>query len=303
MSRNYAGRMTSPRIDLHLHSTCSDGVETPSHVMEVAREQGLDAVSLTDHDTTAGWEEAREACARLGMTWVPGIELSASLDGDSVHLLGYLIDPTSPDLLDEANKTRDDRVWRFESMVSKICADYPDLTLDFVLGFHSEGGTLGRPTIARALLDLGVVDSVSAAFESILAPDNDKYFVGHYAPTIERAIEVVVAAGGVPVFAHPWTAERASLAQPDMSDDEIDANFGALVDIGLAGLEVHHNENTPFGRERLAAIAERYDLIVTGSSDYHGDGMKPVLPGANVTEAAMLERISALGTGSAIVWA
>lgn len=295
--------MSSLRIDLHLHSTCSDGVETPTHVMEVAREQGLDVVALTDHDTTSGWDEAREACARLGMTWVPGIELSASLDGDSVHLLGYLIDPTHPELVDEANKTKDDRVWRFESMVSKINADYPDLTLDFVLGFHTEGGTLGRPTIARALLDLGVVESVSAAFDEILAPDNEKYFVGHYAPTIERAIEVVVAAGGVPVFAHPWTADRASLASPDLSDSEIDAKFGALVDLGLAGLEVHHNENTAFGRERLAAIADRFGLIVTGSSDYHGDGMKPVLPGANMTDPDMLDRISALGTGSSIVWA
>ena len=295
--------MTSPRIDLHLHSTCSDGVETPTRVMEVARAQGLDVVSLTDHDTTAGWDEARDACARLGMTWVPGIEFSASLEGDSVHLLGYLVDPTFPDLVEEANKTRDDRVWRFESMVSKISADFPELTLDFVLTFHTEGGTLGRPTIARALLDLGVVASVSEAFDEILAPDNDKYFVGHYAPTIERAIEVVVAAGGVPVFAHPWTAERASLARPGLSDAEIDAKFGALVDRGLAGLEVDHNENTPAGKVRLAAIAARYDLIVTGSSDYHGDGMKPVLPGANTTDPVMFERIAERGTGSAIVWA
>jgi predicted metal-dependent phosphoesterase TrpH len=271
--------------------------------MEVARAQGLDVVSLTDHDTTAGWDEARDACARLGMTWVPGIEFSASLEGDSVHLLGYLVDPTFPDLVEEANKTRDDRVWRFESMVSKISADFPELTLDFVLTFHTEGGTLGRPTIARALLDLGVVASVSEAFDEILAPDNDKYFVGHYAPTIERAIEVVVAAGGVPVFAHPWTAERASLARPGLSDEEIDAKFGALVDRGLAGLEVDHNENTPAGKVRLAAIAARYDLIVTGSSDYHGDGMKPVLPGANTTDPVMFERIAERGTGSAIVWA
>jgi predicted metal-dependent phosphoesterase TrpH len=295
--------MTSPRIDLHLHSTCSDGVETPTRVMEVADAQGLDVVSLTDHDTTAGWDEARAACARLGMTWVPGIEFSASLEGDSVHLLGYLVDPDFPDLVDEANKTRDDRVWRFESMVSKIAADIPALTLDYVLTFHTEGGTLGRPTIARALLDLGVVSSVSEAFDEILAPDNAKYFVGHYAPTIERAIEVVVAAGGVPVFAHPWTAERASLARPGLTDSEIDAKFGALVDIGLAGLEVHHSENTPFGQERLATIASRYDLIVTGSSDYHGDGMKPVLPGEHVTDPAMFDRIAALGTGSKIVWA
>lgn len=294
--------MTSSRIDLHLHSTCSDGVESPTRVMEVAKEQRLDVVSLTDHDTTAGWDEAREACARLGMTFVPGIEFSASLDGDSVHLLGYLVDPEFPDLVDEATKTKDDRVWRFESMVAKINADISGLTPEFVYTFHTEGGTLGRPTIARALVELGVVATVSEAFDEILAPDNDRYFVGHYAPTIERAIEVVVAAGGVPVFAHPWTADRASLASPDLSNDAIDAKFGALVDIGLAGLEVHHEENTPFGRERLAAIAARYDLIIAGSSDYHGDGMKPVLPGQHTTAPAMFERIAQMGTGSPINW-
>lgn len=295
--------MTSAKIDLHLHSTCSDGVESPTRVMEVAHGQGMNVVSLTDHDTTAGWDEARAACARLGMTWVPGIEFSASLEGDSVHLLGYLVDPEFPDLVDEANKTRDDRVWRFESMVAKISADIPALTLDFVLSFHTEGGTLGRPTIARALLDLGVVSTVSEAFDEILAPDNDKYFVGHYAPTIERAIEVVVAAGGVPVFAHPWTAERASLARPGLTDEQIDAKFEALIARGLAGLEVHHSENTPIGRQRLAEIAARFDLIVTGSSDYHGDGMKPVLPGEHVTDPEMFDRIAAMGTGSEIVWA
>lgn len=295
--------MTTPRIDLHLHSTFSDGVETPTHVMEVAKSQGLDIVSLTDHDTTAGWDEAREACTRLGMTFVPGIEFSAKVDGDSVHLLGYLVDPTNAELLDESGKTKDDRLWRFESMVAKIGADVAGLTLDFVYSFHTDGGTLGRPTIARALVELGVVATVSEAFEEILAPDNDKYFVGHYAPTIERAIEVVVAAGGVPVFAHPWTADRASLARPDLTDGEIDAKFGALVERGLAGLEVHHEENTPFGRERLTAIAAKYDLIITGSSDYHGDGMKPVLPGAHTTAPAMFERIAAAGTGSPIQWA
>jgi len=295
--------MTSSRIDLHLHSTCSDGVESPTRVMEVAKEQRLDVVSLTDHDTTAGWDEARAACARLGMTFVPGIEFSASLDGDSVHLLGYLVDPEFPDLVDEANKTKDDRVWRFESMVAKINVDIAGLTPEFVYTFHTEGGTLGRPTIARALVELGVVATVSEAFDEILAPDNDRYFVGHYAPTIERAIEVVVAAGGVPVFAHPWTADRASLARPDLSDAAIDAKFGALVDIGLAGLEVDHEENTPFGRERLAAIAARYDLIITGSSDYHGDGMKPVLPGQHTTAPGMFERICESGTGSTISWA
>ncbi|MEY4312801.1 MAG: hypothetical protein RLZZ319_310 [Actinomycetota bacterium] len=293
----------SSTIDLHLHSTCSDGVESPTHVMEVAKAQGVGIAALTDHDTTAGWNEARDACARLGMTWVPGIEFSASLDGDSVHLLGYLVDPTNPDLLEESGKTKDDRVWRFETMVEKINADIAGLSLEFVYSFHTEGATLGRPTIARALVDLGVVASVSEAFEEILSPENEKYFVGHYAPSIERAIEVVVGAGGVPVFAHPWTADRASLARPELTDDEIDGKFGALVDLGLAGLEVHHEENTAFGRERLASIAAKFDLIITGSSDYHGAGMKPVLPGIHTTAPAMFERIAAAGSGSDIVWA
>lgn len=293
----------SSTIDLHLHSTCSDGVESPTHVMEVAKAQGVGIAALTDHDTTAGWDEARDACARLGMTWVPGIEFSASLDGDSVHLLGYLVDPTNADLLEESGKTKDDRVWRFETMVEKINADIAGLSLEFVYSFHTEGATLGRPTIARALVDLGVVASVSEAFDEILSPENEKYFVGHYAPTIERAIEVVVGAGGVPVFAHPWTADRASLARPELTDDEIDGKFGALVDLGLAGLEVHHEENTAFGRERLASIAAKFDLIITGSSDYHGAGMKPVLPGIHTTAPAMFERIAAAGRGSDIVWA
>jgi predicted metal-dependent phosphoesterase TrpH len=271
--------------------------------MEVAKAQGVGIAALTDHDTTAGWNEARDACARLGMTWVPGIEFSASLDGDSVHLLGYLVDPTNPDLLEESGKTKDDRVWRFETMVEKINADIAGLSLEFVYSFHTEGATLGRPTIARALVDLGVVASVSEAFEEILSPENEKYFVGHYAPSIERAIEVVVGAGGVPVFAHPWTADRASLARPELTDDEIDGKFGALVDLGLAGLEVHHEENTAFGRERLASIAAKFDLIITGSSDYHGAGMKPVLPGIHTTAPAMFERIAAAGSGSDIVWA
>lgn len=295
--------MSSAKIDLHLHSTRSDGVESPTRVMEVARAEGVTTAALTDHDTTAGWDEARDACARLGMTWVPGIEFSASLEGDSVHLLGYLVDPEHPDLLEESGKTRDDRVWRFESMVEKINADIDGLTLDFVYSFHTEGATLGRPTIARALMDLGVVASVSEAFNEILSPDNDRYFVGHYAPSIERAIEVVIAAGGVPIFAHPWTADRASLASPELTDYEIDAKFGALATLGLAGLEVHHEENTLFGRERLASIAAKFDLIVTGSSDYHGAGMKPVLPGIHTTSSEMFERIAERGSGSPVAWA
>lgn len=291
------------RIDIHLHSNRSDGVESPTRVMEVAKAQGLEIVSLTDHDTTSGWDEARDACSKLGLTFMPGIEVSASLDGDSVHLLGYLVDPANPELLEESGKTRDDRVWRFETMVEKIGADFKGITKDFVYSFHQEGATLGRPTIARALVDLGVVASVTEAFDEILSPENERYFVGHYAPRIERAIEVVLSAGGVPIFAHPWTADRASLASANLSDEQINDRFATLVKLGLAGLEVHHEENTVFGRERLAEIAAANNLIVTGSSDYHGDGMKPVLPGQHTTAPVMFERIVAAGTGNSVDWA
>lgn len=267
--------------------------------MRAAKEAGLDVVALTDHDTTDGWDDARSACADLGITFVPGVEFSASLGGDIVHLLGYLVDPTNVAFAEACARTRDDRVWRFETMVHNLQKDFGGLTLDYAYSFHEEGATLGRPTIARALIDLGIVSSVTEAFEDLLSASNERYYAGHAAPSIEDAIALIRGAGGVPVLAHPWTASRTTVVKSTDTDDEVDARFASLADAGLAGVEVHHEENTPFGRERLLEIAAHLDLIVTGSSDYHGLDTKPVKPGAHTTSPANLERILALGTGSA----
>lgn len=259
--------------------------------MRQARNHGLDIVALTDHDTTSGWAEAREACDELGMTFVPGIEMSTKAGGESTHLLGYFLDPAHPDLLTETDRVRNDRTTRIERMIDKLHVDFGGLTREFVLSFAEDGATLGRPVLARALVDLGIVSTVSEAFDDLLSSSNARYYVGHYAPTLERGIEVIAAAGGVPVLAHPWTEGRPSLVDEHDTDDQVEAKFAALMEIGLAGLEVHHEENTPFGRQRLDEIAAHLGLIVTGSSDYHGAPVKPVLPGANTTSLANYERI------------
>jgi predicted metal-dependent phosphoesterase TrpH len=292
--------VSDPRIDLHLHSNRSDGSESPAVVMRAAKEAGLDIVALTDHDTTDGWDEARAACADLGITFVPGIEFSASSNGHIVHLLGYLVDPAEPRFAETCERTRNDRQWRFEKMVNNLHQDFGGMTLEFAYSFHADGATLGRPTIARALIDLGIVSTVSEAFDDLLSSSNKRYYAGHSAPTIEDAIELVRGAGGVPVLAHPWTSTRTTLVGENDTDEQVEAQFAELVALGLAGLEVHHEENTPHGRERLAAIAAHLGLIVTGSSDYHGLDTKPVKPGANTTSLMNFERIVALGTGSAI---
>jgi predicted metal-dependent phosphoesterase TrpH len=269
--------------------------------MVTAKNEGLDVVALTDHDTTAGWDEAREACSNLGMTFVPGVEMSASLYGHSIHVLGYLVDPDNDDFAAECSKTRDDRVARFEAMVERIHEDHGGMTVEFAYSFHRDGATLGRPTIARALVDLGIVSSVDEAFSGILAPDNREYYVGHYAPTVSTAVEVISKAGGVAVLAHPWTSTRASLGGFEERGIDPRAYLQSLVDVGLAGLEVHHSENTPHGKEQLLQFAAEFDLIVTGSSDYHGPGMKPILPGAHLTSEANFERILARGSGQRVV--
>ena len=294
--------MSDALIDLHLHSTCSDGNESPRTVIEQASVHGLDIVALTDHDTTEGWAEAAEACNEHGMSFVPGMELSAVVPGGSVHVLAYLFDPTEPNLAAECAQIRDDRYWRLNAMSDKLAVDYPQMTREFVHSFHTEGGTLGRPTLARALQALGVVDSISEAFDTILAADNERYYVGHYAPTVERAIELVRGAGGVPVMAHPWTLGRTSIAFATMGDEAVHGIFARLHARGLGGVEIDHEENTPYGRDRLREIAADLGLIVTGSSDYHGRGMKPVSPGAHTTSPEMLDRIIAQATGSTVHW-
>ncbi|WP_026555596.1 PHP domain-containing protein [Arthrobacter sp. 35W] len=279
------------KIDLHAHSHVSDGTQTPAVLVAAAKNAGLDVLALTDHDSTSGWAEASLAAREQGIVLVPGMEISCKTrEGISVHLLSYLHDPFNEDLLEEITKSKDARLSRAERMVERLAEDYP-LNWDDVTQHVAPGATVGRPHIADALVAAGVVEDRSEAFASILT-SHSRYFVSHYAPDPVLAVQLVRAAGGVPVFAHPVASARGRVVA--------EATFNDMIDAGLLGLEIDHRDNPEEGRAWLRKLAARKDLIVTGSSDYHGAG-KPNLLGENLTSPEALARIEALGTGTAVV--
>jgi len=268
------------RIDLHTHSSASDGTERPADLVRAAAAAGLDVVALTDHDTTRGWSEASEAVPR-GLRLVRGAEISAAYDGISLHLLAYLFDPSHAELAAEMSMALDDRVPRAKAIVAKLAdAGYP-VTWELVLDQLQDGATVGRPHIADTLVAAGVVADRNDAFTTLLH-DDGPFFVGHYYVDALRAVELVRAAGGVPVFAHPAAATRGTT----VGDDAI----RALAAAGLAGLEVDHRDNAPADRERLRALAGELGLLVTGASDYHGSGKDNRL-GEHTTDPAVLEEL------------
>ena len=276
------------RIDLHTHSNVSDGTQTPATLVAAAAAARLDVMALTDHDSTAGWAEALSAAKTHGVGLVPGMEISCKTSrGVSVHLLCYLHDPFNAALLEEITKAKDARLSRAERMVERLSEDYP-LNWDDVSAHVAPGATIGRPHIADALVAAGIVSDRNEAFANILT-SHSRYFVSHYAPDPVLAVELVRAAGGVPVFAHPVASARGRVASPETFHDMIDA--------GLLGLEVDHRDNPPEGRAWLRQLAHERGLFTTGSSDYHGAG-KPNLLGENTTSPEVLERLLAYGAGS-----
>ena len=274
-------------IDLHTHSAVSDGTETPTQLIRAAVAAGLGTVALTDHDSTAGWQEAFTAAEGTGLTVIPGMELSTNYGPASVHMLAYLFDPLNADVVAETARIRDGRLHRAERIVERIAADY-DLTWDDVLAESSDGTTLGRPHIADALVRKGHVPNRSAAFESILHWRGG-YYEKYYAPSPLEGVEMIVAAGGVPVLAHP-----ATYGKYRPMDDSV---IRKLRDAGLFGLEVGHRDNTHEGKVRLTELAAKLGLELTGSSDYHGVG-KPNRLGENETTPDVLEKLIGRGTGS-----
>ncbi len=249
-------------------------------------------LALTDHDRTTGWDDAAHAATSLGMTFIPGMELSAKHEWRSVHVLGYLFDANDDALRAETDRIRDDRIGRAERIVRSIGRDY-DLVWEDVVAQTALDATVGRPHIADALVARGIVRDRSEAFDGILHP-REGYYEPHYAPDPLTAVRLIADAGGVAIIAHPVTAGRDRMLPVPYIE--------ALVEAGLGGFEIDHRENTEAGKRTLRALAARHDLIVTGSSDYHGSG-KPNLPGENTTTDEMVARLIDRATGSAPTYA
>ncbi len=275
------------RIDLHTHSTASDGTDTPAELVRNAAAAGLDIVALTDHDTTRGHAEAIAALPR-GLTLVTGAELSCRFDGISMHMLAYLFDPEEPALLAERELVRDDRVPRAQGMVAKLNELGVPVTWEQVLRIAGDG-SVGRPHVASALVELGVVPAVGDAFTEDWLADGGRAFVEKHETDPFEAIRLVKAAGGVTVFAHPAASKRGRTV-PESAIAEMAA-------AGLDGVEVDHMDHDPDTRARLRGLAKDLGLLATGSSDYHGSRKTCVL-GEYTTDPEVYGEITRRATGA-----
>ena len=251
------------KIDLHTHSTYSDGTDKPSELINKALAAGITIIGLTDHDSVGGWQEATKAL-RSGISLVPGAEISCqTTDGISVHILGLLFDANNTELMNTLEKTRENRHGRMEKIIARINEAGIDITMNDVLEQLSDGATLGRPHLADALVKKGVVTSRDEAFTQMLH-NNSKYYVSHYSPTPEAALALIKAAGGVSVIAHPMASHRGRTISLE--------TFGSLIDSGLDGIEVDHRDHSPDEKKQLISLASESNLVMTGASDYHGNG-------------------------------
>ena len=274
--------------DLHSHSTASDGTSTPAEVMRRARAAGLDVIALTDHDTVAGHDEARAALPP-GLTLVPGMELSCRLDGHSVHLLGYLFDPADPELAAETARIRESRVRRAEAMVERLAGLGVPVTWEQVSALAA-GGVVGRPHLARAMVEAGAIESPEQAFGPDWIGEGGRAYVPRYALDPARAIALVRDAGGVTVVAHPR-------ARGWEVPDHVIAGLAAA---GLAGIEVWHPDQDRGQRMLLQDLAARLNLVASGGSDDHGE-LTGYRLGSDTIAPDAYERLVSQATGAAPV--
>lgn len=276
------------RIDLHTHSTASDGTDTPAELVRNAAAAGLDVVALTDHDTVAGHKEAAAALP-AGLTLVTGAELSCQLDGVSLHMLGYLFDPAEPEFARERELLRDDRVPRALAMVTRLQELGVPITWERVRAIAGDG-SIGRPHIATAMVESGVVNSVSDAFTSDWIANDGRAYAEKHELDPFRAVQLIKAAGGVSVFAHPLAVKRGQCVP--------ESALAELAAAGLDGVEVDHMDHDEATRARLRGLAADLDLLATGSSDYHGS-RKACQLGEYTTVPDVYVQIADRGSGAA----
>ena len=278
-------------IDLHTHTTASDGTDSPFALVNKALSAGITTLGLTDHDTTSGWSQAVEAL-RSPMSLVLGAEISTlTSDGISVHILGLLFDGGDLAMQKMLAQSRDTRLPRMRKMIELLAADGIAITMEDVLAIAPAGATVGRPHLADALVAKGVVATRDEAFINLLHNES-KYYVTHAAPTPESAIACIKQAGGVSVIAHPFASRRGETISAD--------SFASLIQVGLNGIEVNHRDHSADERKQLNGIADELNLIKTGASDYHGNGKLNSL-GENLTDPAQWERLESLANQRRVV--
>ena len=270
-------------IDLHTHTTCSDGTDSPRELVNKAIVQGLEILGISDHDTTSGWEEAQQTL-RGSLKLALGAEISClTSDGVSVHMLGLLFDPFHEEMQQVLEETRDGRLPRMRKMIEKMRAEGIDIAIEDVVRAMPDGATMGRPHLADALVAKKIVKSRDEAFLELLHNDS-RFYVSHAAPTPVEAIALIRRAGGVAVIAHPFASHRGQILAP--------TDFSELVSAGLNGIEVDHRDQNPDERAMLRVIARELDLVITGSSDYHGTGKLNSLA-ENYTSREQWEKLEA----------
>ena len=250
-------------IDLHTHTNCSDGTDSPRELVNKAIVQGLEVLGISDHDTTSSWKEATESL-RGSLKLALGSEISClTPDGISVHMLGLLFDPQHQEMQQVLEETRDGRLPRMRKMIEKMRAEGMDISIEDVEQAMPKGATMGRPHLADALVAKKIVKSRDEAFVDLLHNES-RFYVSHAAPTPVEAIKLIRRAGGVAVIAHPFASHRGQILKAE--------DFSDLVAAGLNGIEVDHRDQNPDERAILRTIARDLDLVITGSSDYHGTG-------------------------------
>jgi predicted metal-dependent phosphoesterase TrpH len=278
-------------IDLHTHTTASDGTDSPFELVNKALSAGIETLAITDHDSTSGWNEAI-AALRPPMSLVLGAEISTlTANGISVHILGLLFDGEDRNLQQMLADSRDTRIPRIRKMVELLAADGISITMEDVIAATPSGATVGRPHLADALVKNKVITTRDEAFVDLLHNDS-KYYVTHAAPTPEAAISQIRAAGGVAVIAHPFASRRGEVIST--------STFSSLLEAGLNGIEVNHRDHSNIEREQLIEIADQLDLVKTGSSDYHGNGKLNAL-GENLTDPTQWERLESLANARRVV--
>ena len=254
-------------IDLHIHTTESDGSLTPSQVVRYAKEKGLKAIAITDHDTIHGNEEAIKEGISEGVEVIPGVEISVDYSPGTMHMLGYFITTEDPILNEKLTLLQDSRADRNPRIIEKLNKLGLSLTYDEVVQV-SGGGQVGRPHMAQVLMEKGYIKSIKEAFDKYLGKGAPAYLDKFRLGAVE-AITMITDAGGIPVLAHPSTLYCKS-------SDELDALVKKLVNQGLQGLEVYYSEHDERKTSSYKLLAKRYNLAITGGSDFHGKNMKGI---------------------------